>query len=84
MGRAARTLPRGAGALDEDAFSARLRRAGLAPVGVAYTSFLLLPTPLDLALPAAAERLGARAERRGAAARRLATQVVYDLRKEPA
>ena len=36
---------RGAGALDEDAFSARLRRAGLAPVRVAYTSFLLLPGP---------------------------------------
>ncbi len=75
-------LPHGSSIVAPERFRALLSAAGLVPQTTAYTSFLVLPTPLDLALPRLSERLGRRLERRGAqSGRRLATQVLYSARR---
>lgn len=76
-GRPAVALPQGSAIVPPAQFQALLARAGLQPETTEYTSFLLLPTPLDLALPGLSERLGRRLEAGDHSGRRLGTQVVY-------
>jgi SAM-dependent methyltransferase len=76
--------PRGAGAITPERFAALLRSTGLEPGGHRFTSYLLIPSPLDLLLPALAEGVGRRLERGGRLAGALATQVVYAARKQGA
>ena len=77
-------FPRGSRTLDPKAFRELLTASGLAGERVEYTSYLVLPTPLDLALPKTAERLGRRLDRSGPQlSRRLAGQLVYAARKLP-
>jgi hypothetical protein len=54
---------------------------GLRPVASVHTSFLVVPSPLDVVVPNVAETLGRRCERGGRLAARLATQVVFAARK---
>jgi SAM-dependent methyltransferase len=62
-------------------FERLLRDAGLHVEAVAYTSFLVVPPPLDRAVPGLAERLAERFERAGAQlGGLLATQVLFGAR----
>ncbi len=81
-GRSDRWMPRGGRRIDPDRFAGLLGSQGLVPESVEHASYLALPSPLDVALPRLAARLGARLEGSGPrAARLLATQVVYAARK---
>lgn len=82
LGRPAVALPQGSRTLPPERFQALLASAGLAPQELEYAGFLVLLTPLDLALPRLTERLGRRLEGRGGrTGRRLGTQAVYSARK---
>jgi SAM-dependent methyltransferase len=75
-------LPRGGENVLPERFQQRLAEAGLELERVVPTSFLLIPSPLELLLPRTAERLGRRFEdRTGRVARLWATQVVFAGRK---
>lgn len=77
------TFPRGAQAVPPHRFRERLRAVGLQPRHIEYTSYLVVPAPLDEILPRLTETLGRRLERTGSAfGRRLAGQVVYAARRE--
>jgi SAM-dependent methyltransferase len=73
------TMPRGGKPIAPARFSALLRQYGLKVEGVEYSSYLVVPTPLDQVLPHITARLGEWLEGSPAerAARSLATQVVY-------
>lgn len=72
------TFQGGSGTVRPDRFQKLLAAAGLQPKQVEYTSFLLVPSPLDELLPRTTERLGRRLEGSGwKLGRRLAGQVVY-------
>jgi SAM-dependent methyltransferase len=78
-------LPRGAGSLGPARFTGLLETAGFDVDALAYTSYLVVPTPLDALLPRVTASVGARLERSDHRARRLlATQVVYAARKAAA
>jgi hypothetical protein len=55
---------------------------GLSPVGRTYTSFMVLLSPFDELFPRVAARAGNGAEAREISPCRLATQVVFDARRE--
>lgn len=75
-------FPRASQKAAPDRFRELLSRAGFQPERVEYTSFLIVPSPLDKLLPRATERLGLRLERNPSRfGRRLAGQVVYSARK---
>ncbi len=75
-------LPRGGERVPPESFQRRLADAGLEPERVVPASFLLIPSPFEILLPSAAERLGRRLEgRTGRAACLWATQVVFAARK---
>jgi ubiquinone/menaquinone biosynthesis C-methylase UbiE len=75
-------FPRGGGLLSPERFEQLLAGANLLMTAAKHASYLLLPTPLDLAAPRLAMRLGERLERSGPRlAPRLATQIVYAARK---
>ena len=75
-------LPRGGPSLSPARFTAALAAAGLRAESVQYTSYLLLPAPLDGVFPGATAQLGRRLEGSGARiGRLLATQVLYASRK---
>jgi ubiquinone/menaquinone biosynthesis C-methylase UbiE len=73
------SMPRGAGTIPPDRFRKLLRAAGLEPGATRFSSFLIVPAPLDIALPGISARIGAALE--GRAPRWLATQIVYAARK---
>jgi ubiquinone/menaquinone biosynthesis C-methylase UbiE len=76
------SLPRGGELVPPERFRQRLADAGLEPELAVPTSFLLVPSPFELLLPGAAERLGRHFEgRTGRVARLWSTQVVYAGRK---
>lgn len=70
-------LPRGARPYPPDDFERLVEHAGLRVDAVRATSYLLLPSPLDAALPRAAHAIGATLERRTALPALLATQIVF-------
>jgi SAM-dependent methyltransferase len=75
-------MPHGASELPPAAFVDALRRSGLCPEALTYTSYLPVITPLERLLPRTAARLGERVERRlPRSGRLLAIQVVYRARK---
>ena len=75
-------FPRPAQRASPARFRELLTAGGLEPEQMVYTSFLLIPSPLDKVLPRTAERLGLRLERnRSRFGRRLAGQAVYAARK---
>jgi SAM-dependent methyltransferase len=75
-------MPHGSKIVPPEQFRVLLATAGLEPRATEYTGFLVLPTPLDSALPGLAERLAQRLEGGGErSGRRLATQVVYGAAK---
>ena len=81
-GRPPQSLPQGGDRVLASRFQRKLVEAGLEPESVAPTSYLVVPSPLELILPVTAERLARRIEGRpGPAAARLATQFVYAARK---
>jgi SAM-dependent methyltransferase len=71
------SLPQGGAPISPERFEDHLHSAGLEPARRVYTSYLLLPSPLDELLPRAAGAGGRRLEARGVAPTRLATQVVF-------
>lgn len=74
--------PQASQAIHPDCFRELMAAAGLSPERVEYTSFLVVPSPLDELLPRTAERLCRRAETSGKRlSRRLPGQVVYSARK---
>jgi SAM-dependent methyltransferase len=77
-GRAGAHRPDGAGAIAAERVVRMLEGAGIAVETFDYVSFLALPAPLDTMFPAVSARAGERLERRGAHARRLGTQIVFD------
>ncbi len=78
----AEAAPRGAGAIQPDAFEDMLQSIGLEPLGYEYTSYLPMPAPFDRILPRASHSAGRRLEGRGGRLEsRLAVQVVYSARK---
>jgi len=80
--RSARTFPQGSPAVRPDRFPVLLEAAGLQPEQVEYTSFLVVPSPLDELFPRMTERLGRQLEGSGSRlSRRVAGQVVYAARK---
>ena len=71
-------MPHGAGALAPARFVETLRKAGLEPRRMTYTSFIPLLTPLEQLLPRVSVALGERLERGAPGTRKLfATQIVY-------
>jgi SAM-dependent methyltransferase len=83
VGQEPRVRPRGRGGLVTAArFRELLAAAGLEPKATVYTSFLVLPSPLDTLLPNLAERLGRSLEgRRSSTTDWLSTQIVFSARK---
>ena len=80
--RPRQTLPKGSGLVSLARFRALLASAGFVVESVEYTSFLVLPSPLDVLLPGATEALGSRLEGSGPGlGRLLATQLVLAARK---
>jgi SAM-dependent methyltransferase len=79
--RSSRPRPQGAGAIRPEGFAELLAVAGFEPPDISYTSYLLVPSPLDLFVPRIAEAAGRTLERAGRFAPLLATQVVYRARK---
>ena len=73
------SIPRGASAIPAPRFERLLAAAGLEPVARVVSSFLVLPSPVDIALPRLAARLGEAVESRGPTW--LGTQVLYEARK---
>ncbi len=81
-GRSLPSVPGGSTPVPPDRFQELLAAAGLAPERVEYTSFLVVPSPLDELFPRTTERLGRRLEGSGSRlSRRVAGQVVYTARK---
>jgi SAM-dependent methyltransferase len=81
-GRPVVTFPDGSGAVRPARFRERLAVAGLQPEQVKYTSFLVVPSPLDEMFPRTTERLGQLLEgSESRLSRRVAGQVVYAARK---
>jgi SAM-dependent methyltransferase len=73
-----RWMPRGGQAISPSRFADLLRAHRMDVESIEYSSYLLLPTPLDSAFPRTVARLGERLEGAGPhIARLLATQVVY-------
>ena len=72
-------MPRGAGRIPPERFFELLVAAGLRPTGVRFSSFLIVPSPIDIAFARASARIGEALE--GRAPTWLATQVVYSARK---
>jgi ubiquinone/menaquinone biosynthesis C-methylase UbiE len=81
LGRSRSTLPAVAPPHVAGDFRGLLVEAGLAPKGVTYTSFLVLPAPFDELLPRAGAAISERVDRRGLAPSRFATQVVFGAMK---
>lgn len=76
------TVTAGSGALSPAAFRELLLTRGLSPVCTEYASFLVLPSPLEILLPRAADRVGRAFEGSGPRlGHRLAAQVVYAARR---
>jgi SAM-dependent methyltransferase len=73
------SLPRGAGAISRPGFRRLLASVGLETVALEPTSMLVVPSPLDSALPRLAAAAGRSLEGRGPVW--LATQIVYAARK---
>lgn len=75
-------FPRGGAPVPPEHFAQLLAEAGLSLGTIAHASYLVVPTPLDLAAPALSARIGERVEGAGGSyrARLLATQVVYAAR----
>lgn len=76
------SMPRGASTIHPPQFERLLAAAGLKPVGRVFSSFLVLPSPVDIALPHLAARLGQAVE--GRAPTWLGTQVLYEASKPAA
>ncbi len=84
-GRRSRLAPHGSPPIAPRRFRELLAKTGLEPQTTEYTSFLVLPPPLDRFLPGAAEAIGRRLEGSGARlGRLLATQVVFSARRREA
>jgi ubiquinone/menaquinone biosynthesis C-methylase UbiE len=80
--RPRRELPQGATIVPPPQFRSVLASFGLEPLETCYTSYLVIPSPLEDLVPGLVVRLGRRLEGSGSrAGRRLATQVVYLARK---
>jgi ubiquinone/menaquinone biosynthesis C-methylase UbiE len=77
------TLPRGAGAIEPQAFERLLEEAGISPVDRVLTSALPVPAPLDTLMPRFAEAMARRVEGGRLARAILSTQVVYVGVKRP-
>jgi ubiquinone/menaquinone biosynthesis C-methylase UbiE len=75
-GKRVRDLPQGAGVIPPPRFTPLLVAAGIEPNDIVYTSYLVVPSPLEDLVPALAARISSGLEG-GRGARRLATQVVY-------
>jgi ubiquinone/menaquinone biosynthesis C-methylase UbiE len=81
-GHPSRLHPRGSRPFVPARFRELLSAAGLEPQTTEHASFLVLPPPLDVFLPGAAQAIGRRLEGSGPRlGRRLATQAVYSARK---
>lgn len=77
------SLPSGAPLVSESGLRAGLAERGLRVERVAYTSYLVLPSPLDELAPRLAQSASGLAARYGRrSARRLATQIVYLARND--
>jgi len=68
-------IPRGAGTIPPARFRQLLVTAGLAPAATRFSSFLIVPSPLDIAFAQTSARIGDALE--GRAPTWLATQVIY-------
>jgi len=79
--RPQQSMPRGASTIPPERFVGLLADAGLDVSASEPTSYLALPTPLELLLPRLSSRLGRRLEGGGRTARLFATQIVYAARK---
>jgi SAM-dependent methyltransferase len=80
-GRPVSRLPHGSPLVDAPRFLALLRGAGLNPDDPVPTSYLLVPSPVDLLAPRASERIGRGLERARWWPGLLATQVVFPARR---
>jgi ubiquinone/menaquinone biosynthesis C-methylase UbiE len=76
------SFPTGSGPIQPSTFQEELGRAGLTPMKHEYTSFLVVPSPIDELLPRLAAALGQRVELHAIAPARIATQVVFSSRKD--
>lgn len=82
LGRPPHAFPKTSQPIHPECFRELLGAAGLRPERLEYTSFLVVPSPLDELLPRTAERLCRRAEMSGRRlSRRFPGQVVYLARK---
>jgi SAM-dependent methyltransferase len=75
-----RAPSRGGGRITPEAFQERLAEVGLELQFADYTSFIVVPSPVDRVLPRLSAALGRSRERRARWASMLATQVVFSAR----